>query len=593
MELQVSDICNIKLEKDDFENNPWFVEDASVFLKYCCPECDYQILNYDMFSYHALENHVKSKVLFESNEQKEGWKVKPEIFDYEINHDSYFDDQEMQKNEVPKFQKEEIFATSKENILLETTSYETPLYCEFCDFTCMSNDEIFKHYSNQHESKPPPLYRCNVCEFVHKDRTNVEIHSIKMHGRHFYCGTCGKTLDKSETLQSHCNQSKQCKVNDMYMSVCTLCDMFFSNRKLLDNHNLDIHKADKNDSKKLPSCDLCDFKCATKKTLKAKKELNDHISQKHQNGKLKCCPHCDFKRATLDKIRYHIDKKHPNHGDKKYFCDICNKGFIFEASCKLHNLLIHQKQFICEICKCASTSKTKLAIHVAKMHTEEKEKNKCDVCFINLSSKFMLKQHKLQEHESGQKNKKLRCRCSYCDFMTEDMYRLKIHIERKHPEHGEKKYICDVCGEGFIFEVNCRSHKKNKHEKNVCNICNICGLTLSNNSSMNDHMISIHKIKGSQNFVCETCGFSTFSNTILRKHKRKHDDQKNLKCPHCDYKTYDKSRFHVHIDSKHPDQYDKKLFCSHCSRKFIFEDSLKKHMQNQKTMAKNRAKKIS
>ena len=71
MDFQITGIDNMNLiEKDDFENNPWFVEDASVFLKYCCPECDYQILNYDMFSYHALENHVKSKVLFESNEQK-------------------------------------------------------------------------------------------------------------------------------------------------------------------------------------------------------------------------------------------------------------------------------------------------------------------------------------------------------------------------------------------------------------------------------------------------------------------------------------------------------------------------------------------
>ena len=49
----------------DFEMNPWSVEDASAFLKYCCPECDYQILDFEMFSWHALQNHAKSKVLFE------------------------------------------------------------------------------------------------------------------------------------------------------------------------------------------------------------------------------------------------------------------------------------------------------------------------------------------------------------------------------------------------------------------------------------------------------------------------------------------------------------------------------------------------
>ena len=50
---------------------------------------------------------------------------------------------------------------------------------------------------------------------------------------------------------------------------------------------------------------------------------------------------------------------------------------------------------------------------------------------------------------------------------------------------------------------------------------------------------------------------------------------------------------HVHIDSKHP-EHDKKTFvCNHCPRSFIFEASLKKHLENQRTMAKNRAKKIS
>ena len=34
--------CYVKVE-DIFPNNPWSVGDASYFLKFCCPECDYQI----------------------------------------------------------------------------------------------------------------------------------------------------------------------------------------------------------------------------------------------------------------------------------------------------------------------------------------------------------------------------------------------------------------------------------------------------------------------------------------------------------------------------------------------------------------------
>ena len=45
-------------------NNPWSVSDASVFLKYCCPECDYSNKNLPSFSKHALKNHVLANTLF-------------------------------------------------------------------------------------------------------------------------------------------------------------------------------------------------------------------------------------------------------------------------------------------------------------------------------------------------------------------------------------------------------------------------------------------------------------------------------------------------------------------------------------------------
>ena len=53
----------IKKEKevaDDF--NPWSVEDVSVFLKYCCPECKFSDHTLKGFTEHALENHAKAKV---------------------------------------------------------------------------------------------------------------------------------------------------------------------------------------------------------------------------------------------------------------------------------------------------------------------------------------------------------------------------------------------------------------------------------------------------------------------------------------------------------------------------------------------------
>ena len=34
--------------------NPWMVDNVSVFLNYCCPECDFKEKNLQLFSDHAL-----------------------------------------------------------------------------------------------------------------------------------------------------------------------------------------------------------------------------------------------------------------------------------------------------------------------------------------------------------------------------------------------------------------------------------------------------------------------------------------------------------------------------------------------------------
>ena len=70
----------IKLEK--FDENPWSVHDASVFLKYCCPECDYHSGSLKGFSNHALENHERSSTLF--NDKNNGIDTVPKIENDEI-----------------------------------------------------------------------------------------------------------------------------------------------------------------------------------------------------------------------------------------------------------------------------------------------------------------------------------------------------------------------------------------------------------------------------------------------------------------------------------------------------------------------------
>merc|ERR1712238_393757 len=62
---------NSYLHISGLQNNPWDVCNASEFLKYCCPECDFKSGELDGFSQHAIGNHVLSNILFNFSEFKD------------------------------------------------------------------------------------------------------------------------------------------------------------------------------------------------------------------------------------------------------------------------------------------------------------------------------------------------------------------------------------------------------------------------------------------------------------------------------------------------------------------------------------------
>ena len=143
-----------------------------------------------------------------------------------------------------------------------------------------------------------------------------------------------------------------------------------------------------------------------------------------------------------------------------------------------------------------------------------------------------------------------------------------------------------------MFEDSVIIHKDSKHQKHVCDTC---GMEYTSEHYLKEHKIKEHKIGSEINeWVCETCAFSAPTKKMLGQHMRKkHVFDKHHKCPHCEYHSVDLKHVHVHIDSKHPEHGEKTFFCNHCSRSFIFESSLKKHLQNQSLMARNREKKMS
>ena len=75
-------------------------------------------------------------------------------------------------------------------------------------------------------------------------------------------------------------------------------------------------------------CDVC-FKEFESKYP----DLNNHITKAHTKDDYKLCMYnCEFKTEDWKELKIHIDEKHSEHGKKQHFCQVCQKGFIYEDS---------------------------------------------------------------------------------------------------------------------------------------------------------------------------------------------------------------------------------------------------------------------
>ena len=95
--------------------NPWEVSDASRFLRYCCPECDFRNENLEEFSEHALQNHILANTLFVPGKDT----IKLESSHESIGSDFAEDSMDIESTDFEQF---EDVSENKENVDSEPLS---------------------------------------------------------------------------------------------------------------------------------------------------------------------------------------------------------------------------------------------------------------------------------------------------------------------------------------------------------------------------------------------------------------------------------------------------------------------------------------
>ena len=544
--------------------NPWSVPDVSEFLKYCCPECDFQTKGLDQFGDHAIENHTKSSVLFDP--------LSKEILKVEEPSESV-----IQIEEIPP-------GTDDQPVIkkpkIEVKSEPIPVNCMVQETMVPSN--------SQNEEKLPddfdvdmidPLMNSLMCSKrdLAKDHKLGVFVTLDVRTPSFKW----KPTKKASGLTFKPKKVLRPQIIVTSESVtCDQCpDLTFSHKYEAANHIRDFHYAEI-ENEQIQVCQSC------MEVFPNSVAMKEHQSKFHsvlhlQHHRYQChevSQSCDKDFTQLNQFYTHYKSCHPEveNVTPPYKCDSCDKGFIFieemlahqnnehgagheEHKCShcplvfrsMKNNLIHQAfhykdstglELLCEFCDFVGSNELDKANHHWLAHNEKRtELMKCEHCDKIFNNEMSIKAHYINEH-----NEEFKFACSKCPNTATSYHNHKQH-HWKHHLKEEKWFQCDKCDKGYKDKRHLKSHYRNVHEKENLNIC-------------------------------EHCGFSTYSPDQFRYHiKTHHGGDHHKQCPHCDKRLAGNQKLEIHIDTKHPDSGNKNFTCAFCGKGFIYANSLGHH----------------
>ena len=177
--------------------NPWDVSSAAGFLKYCCPECDYQVSDLPFFEQHASRNHELSEIFFRNifentkvavkeepilPEHVECKTVLEETDPFEDNSNYHTEEYEPPINQYDDDMKENLeFFEGNDGFTVkaeqESQAENIQYLCKTCGFVAPSKSRLTGHLQIHAEPKS-----CPICPFKSHYRSKLKIHIRKKHG---------------------------------------------------------------------------------------------------------------------------------------------------------------------------------------------------------------------------------------------------------------------------------------------------------------------------------------------------------------------------------------------------------------------------
>merc|ERR1712150_206693 len=135
--------------------------------------------------------------------------------------------------------------------------------------------------------------------------------------------------------------------------------------------------------------------------------------------------------------------------------------------------------------------------------------------------------------------------------------------------HYSNRYACQYCGKRFHLELTLISHElwhKEAHKRaQVAVSCKICHKTLSSKISLRSHM----RTHGDRPYLCDLCGFRSDHQHALIAHRRAiHMGERPYECSSCEQRFASGGQLKNHKDVHHSLNREKKYICEVCAKSY-------------------------
>ena len=201
-------------------------------------------------------------------------------------------------------------------------------FCQFCCEATNSIKNLVDHCTEHHEGQPLPYFLCTECNFHDKKLFVMKSHLQNEHGidtyKPYHCKHCDR---KDDSIHHYYNHVKT--HSDAKNYICEICSKPLKNKDSIRMHKTIFHE------KQEIVCDICGYKASNKEYLLR------HVKRVH--NKSYECQYCGQRYGVRENLEIHIDVKHPEREEKKYFCESCEKSFIFRNSMVSHKHNHHLK----------------------------------------------------------------------------------------------------------------------------------------------------------------------------------------------------------------------------------------------------------